>query len=113
MFMGGNQLTPEQRLSKAVVNIMSKAHALSGVIMIGDRTVEHDNAKVPTACTNGRDEWYGAEFVGKLNDAELRFLVFHEVYHKLYRHLTTWQHLYKINPQLANMACDYVINIKI
>ena len=113
MFMGGNQLTPEQRLSKAVVNIMSKAHALSGVIMIGDRTVEYDNAKVPTACTNGRDEWYGAEFVGKLNDAELRFLVFHEVYHKLYRHLTTWQHLYKINPQLANMACDYVINIKI
>jgi len=113
MFMGGNQLTPEQRLSKAVVNIMSKAHALSGVIMIGDRTVEYDNAKVPTACTNGRDEWYGAEFVGKQNDAELRFLVFHEVYHKLYRHLTTWQHLYKINPQLANMACDYVINIKI
>ena len=113
MFMSGNQLTPEQRLSKAVVNIMSKAHALSGVIMIGDRTVEHDNAKVPTACTNGRDEWYGAEFVGKLNDAELRFLVFHEVYHKLYRHLTTWQHLYKENPQLANIACDHVINIKI
>jgi len=113
MFMGGNQLTPEQRLSKAVVNIMSKAHALSGVIMIGDRTVEYDNAKVPTACTNGRDEWYGAEFVGKLNDAELRFLVFHEVYHKLYRHLTTWQHLYKENPQLANIACDHVINIKI
>jgi len=113
MFMGGNQLTPEQRLSKAVVNIMSKAHALSGVIMIGDRTVEYDNAKVPTACTNGRDEWYGAEFVGKQNDAELRFLVFHEVYHKLYRHLTTWQHLYKENPQLANIACDHVINIKI
>jgi len=113
MFMSGNQLTPEQRLSKAVVNIMSKAHALSGVIMIGDRTVEYDNAKVPTACTNGRDEWYGAEFVGKLNDAELRFLVFHEVYHKLYRHLTTWQHLYKENPQLANIACDHVINIKI
>ena len=113
MFMGGNQLTPEQRLSKAVVNIMSKAHALSGVIMIGDRTVEYDNAKVPTACTNGRDEWYGAEFVGTLNDAELRFLVFHEVYHKLYRHLTTWQHLYKENPQLANIACDHVINIKI
>ena len=113
MFVGSNQLTPEQRLSKAVVNIMSKAHALSGVIMIGDRTVEHDNAKVPTACTNGRDEWYGAEFVGTLNDAELRFLVFHEVYHKLYRHLTTWQHLYKENPKLANISCDHVINLKI
>jgi len=113
MFMGGNQLTPEQRLSKAVVNIMSKAHALSGVIMIGDRTVEYDNAKVPTACTNGRDEWYGAEFVDSLNDAELRFLVLHENYHKLYRHLTPWAHLNAIDPDLANMAMDYVINIKL
>ena len=109
----GKQLTPEQRLSKAVVDIMGRAQALSGVIMIGDRTVEHDAAKVPTACTNGRDEMYGATFVEKQNDAELRFLVLHEVYHKLYRHLTTWQHLYKINPRLANIACDYVINDKI
>ena len=113
MFDLGQQLTPEQRLSKAVVNIMSKAYALAGVIMIGDRAVEHDSAKVPTACTNGRDEWYGAEFIGTLNDAELRFLVFHEVYHKLYRHLTTWQHLNKIDHELANMSMDYVINIKI
>ncbi len=109
----GTQLTPEQRLSKAVVDIMGRAQALSGVIMIGDRTVEHDSSKVPTACTNGRDEIYGAAFMDELNDAELRFLVLHEVYHKLYRHLTTWKHLYKENPRMANVACDYVINDKI
>ena len=109
----GKQLTPEQRLSKAVVDIMGRAYALAGVIMIGERTVEHDEAKVPTACTNGRDEWYGATFMERLNDAELRFLVLHEVYHKLYRHLTTWKHLYKEDAQLANVACDYVINVKI
>jgi len=39
--------------------------------------------------------------------------VLHENYHKLYRHLTTWQHLNKIDPDLANRAMDYVINIKI
>ncbi len=109
----GKKLTPEQRLSKAVVDIMGKAHALSGVIMIGDRSIEYNEEKVPTACTNGRDEWYGAKFIEPLNDAQLRFLVLHEVYHKLYRHLTTWQHLYRIHPQLANIACDYVINVKI
>jgi predicted metal-dependent peptidase len=111
--MIGTKYTPEQRLSKAIVDIMAKASALAGVIMIGKRTVEHDAAKVPTACTNGRDEMYGAAFVDTLNDAELRFLVLHEVYHKLYRHLTTWHHLYKENPQRANKACDYVINVKI
>ena len=109
----GKELNPEQRLAKAVVSIMGKAPALAGVLMIGTRVVEHDNAKVPTACTNGRDEWYGAGFVDGLTDAEFRGLVLHENYHKLYRHLTTWQHLNKIDPDLANRAMDYVINIKI
>ena len=108
----GKQLTPEQRLSKAVVDIMGnpKYVALAGVLMIGDRTVVDDH---PTACTNGRDEMYGRDFVDSLNDAELRFLVLHEVYHKLYKHLITWRHLHDDDPQLANQACDYVINVKI
>jgi predicted metal-dependent peptidase len=112
MLMMNNNLTTEQRLSKAVVAIMSNPRymALSGVMMIGERSVV-DN--IPTACTNGRDEMYGRAFVDSLNDAELRFLVLHEVYHKLYQHLHTWRHLYDEHPQLANMACDYVINHKL
>jgi predicted metal-dependent peptidase len=106
----GKQLTVEQRLSKAVVDIMGKAHALAGVIMIGERVVDDT---VPTACTNGRDEKYGRAFVESLNDPELRFLILHEVYHKLYRHLTTWKHLYNQDAQLSNVACDHVINLKI
>ena len=111
----GKQLTPEQRVSKAVVDIMAnpKYTALAGVLMIGERRVETDPAKCPTAYTNGKNEVYGADFIADLNDKQLRFLVLHEVYHKLYRHLTTWQHLYKQDAQLANMACDYVINVKI
>jgi predicted metal-dependent peptidase len=112
MLMIGKQLTAEQRLSKAVVDIMGspKYIALAGVLMIGNRSV---NDKVKTACTNGRDELYGRAFIETLSDAELRFLVLHECYHKLYRHLTTWIHLYRDNAQLANAACDYVINIKL
>jgi len=107
-------LTEEQRLSKAVVSIMSseKYVALCGVLMIGERTVT-DDPKVPTACTNGRDEFYGREFVKQLTDPELRFLVLHEVYHKLFKHLTTWRHLYDEDPHLANCANDFVINLKI
>jgi len=110
--MIGKQLSAEQRLSKAVVDIMGspKYIALAGVLMIGNRSV---GDKVKTACTNGRDEKYGRAFIETLNDAELRFLVLHECYHKLYRHLTTWRHLYDKNAQLANAACDYVINIKL
>ena len=108
----GKQLTAEQRLNKATVDIMAnpKYVALAGILMIGDRGVKDD---IPTACTNGRDEWYGREFVEKLNDAELRFLILHESYHKLYRHLITWKHLHDDNPELSNIACDYVINVKL
>ena len=112
MLMIGKQLTAEQRIGKAVIDIMGndKYVALSGVLMIGSKTVCE---KTPTAYTNGRDEVYGRAFVDGLSDAELRFLVLHECYHKLYRHLTTWQHLYKLNADKANRACDYVINVKI
>ena len=105
-------LTAEQRLQKAVMSIMAhdKYVGLSSVLMIGDRTVDDT---VPTACTNGRDEMYGRAFVDGLNDAELRFLILHECYHKMYQHLTTWKHLYKKHPQIANAACDYVINIQL
>ena len=110
-----NKLTPDQRVQKAVIDIMAnpKYIALAGVLMIGTRRVEPDASKCPTAYTNGKDEVYGADFIENMNDRQLRFLVLHEVYHKLYRHLTTWQHLYNENAQLANMACDYVINIKL
>ena len=106
------QLTAEQRLSQAIVAIMNHNRyiALAGVLMLGTKEISDD---IPTACTNGRDEWYGREFVMGLTDAELRFLVLHECYHKLYRHLVTWIHLYKRNPRTANMACDYVINQEI
>lgn len=107
-------LTEEQRLAKAVVAIMGnpKYTALAGVLMIGDRTVT-DDPSIPTACTNGRDEMYDRAFVSSLSDAELRFLVLHEVYHKLFKHLHIWRHLYDEDPDLANRANDYVINIKI
>ena len=108
----GKELTTEQRLSKAVVDIMGnpKYVALAGILMIGERTVSDD---IPTACTDGVNEIYGREFTDSLTDAQLRFVVLHENYHKLYRHLITWRHLYDEDPQLANIACDYVINLKI
>lgn len=105
-------LTAEQRLSRAVVSIMGHERyvALAGILMIGERTVVDDH---PTAYTDGRDEGYSRAFIEQLNDAELRFLILHENYHKLYRHLHIWRWMYEEDAELANMACDYVINLKL
>lgn len=112
MLAVGKALTAEQRLKRVSTEIIGREEftPLVGVFMVGTKAIKDD---VPTACTNGRDEMYGREFVENLSDAEFRFLMLHECFHKMYKHLTTWQALYKENKRLANMACDYVINIKL
>lgn len=102
----------ERRVQKSKISLMRnpKFALLSGVLMVG-RTKVVDN--IPTACTNGRDESYGRKFVKELRDQELNFVVAHENYHKMYRHLTTWKKLHDIDHRLANCACDYVINLQL
>ena len=106
------KLTAEQRLERCHVQLMQHRDfcLFSGVFMVGKVTVSD---KVKTASTNGRDVVYGRGFVDSLNDKELAFLVVHEAMHKAYRHMSVWRNLAKQNPQLANMAMDYVINLEI
>jgi predicted metal-dependent peptidase len=100
----------ERKLKKVKINLMRNPNFAmwSGLMMVGKTSISDD---VPTACTNGRDEIYGREFVKKLDERELAFVVLHECLHKAFRHLTTWTRLYKEEPMLANAACDYVINL--
>lgn len=102
----------ERRLSKIKIGIMRnpKFALWSGLMTVGKTSVSDD---MPTACTNGRDEIYGREFIKRLDDKELTFVVMHETMHKAYRHLYTWQKLNEKNSMITNMACDYVINLKL
>ena len=106
------KLSAEQRVQKAHVGLMKdpKYCLYSGIFMVGNTSVDED---VPTACTDGRNTMYGREFVGKQDDKRLKGLILHENLHKAFRHITTWKALYKEWPVLANMACDYVINLMI
>jgi len=106
------RLTAEQRVQKSHVALMNdpKYCLYSGIFMLGNTEVDDD---LPTACTDGKNTYYGRKFVDKLSDSDLKGLILHENLHKAFRHTTVWKHLYKQNPQLANMACDYVINLMI
>ena len=108
----GTGLTAEQRLTKNVVKIMNapRYRALAGIVMIGERSVSDD---IPTACTNGRDEWYGRTWIEEHTDAEVRFGIVHECGHKMYKHSKLLKHLWDRDAQCANMAADYVINLEI
>lgn len=108
------KLTAEQRIERCHVQMMKhKNFALfSGLFMIGKVSVVDKDLPF-TAQTNGLDVVYGRGFVDSLNDKQLSFLILHENMHKAYRHLIVWEKLYKQNAILANMACDYVINLQI
>lgn len=106
------KLTAEQRIERTHVQLMKHPSfcLFSGLFMVGKVSVDD---KTPTAKTNGIDVIYGRAFIDRLNDKALAFLILHENMHKAYRHLIVWQHLHKKNHELANAACDYVINLQI
>ena len=108
------QLTAEQRIERIHVQLMKHPNfcLFAGLFMIGKVEVR-DKTSSGTAQTNGVDVVYDRKFVDSLNDKQLAFLILHENMHKAYRHLVVWQPLHKKNSRLANMACDYVINLQI
>ena len=106
------KLTAEQRVQRAHVALMKNPDycLYSGVFMIGKVEIKDD---VPTACTNGRDVMYGRAFIDKLSEGGVKGVILHENLHKAFRHTTMWKHLYEEHAQMANMACDFVINLMI
>ena len=106
------ELTAKQKVERAHVQMMGHPATMlfSGVFMVGSTEV---TSKVPTACTNGRDTWYGEEFVNKLSSPELNGVILHENLHKVYQHHWLWKDLWDQDKRRANMAADYVINLEI
>jgi predicted metal-dependent peptidase len=106
-------LTPQQRLERAHVSLIRDPEymMLAGIIMYGKTEVVDDPAL--TAATDGVNTKYSEQFIATLSDQELMGLVLHEKMHCAYKHTFIWRWMYKEDPMLANMACDYVINLPI
>jgi predicted metal-dependent peptidase len=60
-----------------------------------------------TAATDGRNFYYNSEFVNKLPQKQVEFLVGHEVLHVVYDHMGRRQDR---DGQLYNVAADYCVN---
>lgn len=99
-----SKLTQRERMVKARVTMLLK-HPFFGSIATRLRLVE--DKEIRTAATNGRDLIFNPDFTASLSDAQLVFLVGHEVGHCIFDHLTRRGDR---DPQLWNMAGDYVIN---
>lgn len=106
-------LTAEQQISQAKVRLMNAPEWrwMAGILMMGEtKFVSGKAARIPTAATDGLNETYNRDWLSKLDVEEVMFVVLHEGFHKMFRHLFVWRNLWDDNPQLANIACDVVIN---
>lgn len=110
--MRNDGLTAEQLISKTKVAIMNDDQWkwMAGIVMMGSSGIVDGDHKVQTAATDGLNELYHRDFIEGLTLPQIKFIVLHENFHKMFRHLFVWQSLWKESPELANVACDAVIN---
>ena len=106
-------LLAEQQISQAKVRLMNAPEWrwMAGILMMGEtKFVSGKAARIQTAATDGLNETYNRDWLSKLDVEEVMFVALHEGFHKMFRHLFVWRNLWDDNPQLANIACDVVIN---
>ena len=103
-------LTPQReakikmRLAKAKTNLVLE-HPFVGSIALG--LPYYIDQSIPTAATNGKCIKFNPDFVDRLTDEELKFLVAHECFHPMFEHNFRRG---ERDPRKWNQAGDYVIN---
>lgn len=103
-----NKMSLHDRITAVHVDISNNKifAGLSGVTYVGNVNIDDTS----TACTNGRDVWYGIDFIKDMTRKQLRYLVLHENLHKALQHCTSYLEVVKQHQQLSGMAMDYVVN---
>jgi len=105
-----NDMTPHERVTAVGIDLTRNAlfAQLSGVAMVGRIEITD---RLPTAATNGRDEYYNPDFVLAQNRKQLRYVRIHENLHKMLKHCVEYKDVCKRYPKLSNVAMDHVINL--
>lgn len=106
------KLPYDQKVIKGKIALMSHPLTMlySGVMMLME--TDYSDA-IPTAMTNGVKVVYSPAFIDSLDQAETNGVILHETLHMMYRHLWQYRKLYLQQPQIANAACDFYINLVI
>ena len=96
-----------QRLLLSRMRILNH-HSFYGLLLM--RIIFSVDENVRTAQTNGTRIVFGTDFLEKLSDSELDFVMMHEILHVVLQHCSRGEDL---NQPLFNVACDIVINSNI
>lgn len=108
MEMARNVKDVKERLVKARIKLLFK-HPFFGQLALRLPFKDVTNEGwCDTAATNYKYIFYNSNFIQKLDDDEVVFLIAHELGHCIFEHFIR---IGKRDPKLWNMAGDYVINL--
>ncbi|MBR4872584.1 MAG: hypothetical protein IKV00_01980 [Clostridia bacterium] len=96
-----------QRLLLSRMRILCN-HGFYGLLLM--HMVYAVDEEVETACTDGQRITFGVDFLEGLNDAELDFVMMHEVLHVVLQHCLRGDDR---DDEAFNVACDIVVNSNI
>src|ERR1039458_4147766 len=78
-----------------------------GVIATRLKIIETNDEWNPTMATDGKNLYFNRKFTEALSDANIQFVICHEILHCAFEHFTR---LNGRKPEMWNMATDYAIN---
>ena len=104
------KISAAEKMSTSRTNIILNFGFFSSLLM--HLNVRMDNelleaTGMPTMATDGDEIMYHEKFVEKLTIAEINFVILHELLHVALGHM--WRRSNR-QPELWNMACDFVVN---
>lgn len=100
-------MNARDRITRARIKLLKDQPFFGDLAM--HLSVEEDNS-CPTMGTDGYQMFYNSEFVEKLSDSDLEFIVAHEVLHCVFKHTQKHRSEGK-DPMIFNAAADFVINL--
>jgi predicted metal-dependent peptidase len=92
------------KISRAVTNLAFNNPFFGSCLM---QLKLEEKQEVSTMATNGTHVYWGRDFVDSISEEEVRFVLSHEVMHVILKHCQNFEGK---DPQLCNVAMDYVIN---
>ena len=116
--------TPMSQMTKEEIKAAEDKIRGAHILMLGNNSffaflsfklkrIISDGSDIPgmghikSACTDGRNIYYNPAFINALTVRETIFVVIHELYHCVFKHMLLRGNR---DPKLWNAACDYVIN---
>lgn len=105
-----------ERIEEAVQYVI-KEHDFLNIrrhVRIAERVLTDDvTSFCPICCTDGKVDYYNEDFVSRLSDEQIRHLVVHLGYHRLFFDVPEWKELKKESMFYTNAAVDCLIYSKI